>query len=83
MVIIRKLLHYEMFCLLGYIAMYSVENRPTFRRNISPPSSEMANKPTRNPSESMWQAESFHAGFLLDLLFDPEDGDKMFFRNVG
>jgi hypothetical protein len=24
-----------------------------------------------------------HAGFLLALLFDPEDGDGLFFRNVG
>lgn len=25
----------------------------------------------------------FHAGFLLSLLFDYEDGDHIFFRNVG
>jgi hypothetical protein len=25
----------------------------------------------------------FHAGFLLDLCFDPEDGGDMFLRNVG
>jgi hypothetical protein len=25
----------------------------------------------------------FHAGFLLDLLFDPEDGRDMFLRKVG
>jgi hypothetical protein len=25
----------------------------------------------------------FHAGFLLDLFFDPEDGGGMFLRNVG
>jgi hypothetical protein len=25
----------------------------------------------------------FHAGFLLDLFFDPEDGGEMFLRNVG
>jgi hypothetical protein len=24
-----------------------------------------------------------HAGFLLDLFFDPEDGGNMFPRNVG
>jgi hypothetical protein len=24
-----------------------------------------------------------HAGFLLDLFFDPKDGDDMFLRNVG
>jgi hypothetical protein len=25
----------------------------------------------------------FHAGFLLVLFFDPEDGGDMFFQNVG
>jgi hypothetical protein len=25
----------------------------------------------------------FHASFLLGLLFGPEDGGNMFFRNVG
>jgi hypothetical protein len=24
-----------------------------------------------------------HAGFLLGLLFSPDDGEDMFFRNVG
>jgi hypothetical protein len=28
-------------------------------------------------------ATFFHAGFLLGSLFDPEDGDDMFLRNVG
>jgi hypothetical protein len=26
---------------------------------------------------------SVHAGFLLGLFFDPEDGSDMFLRNVG
>jgi hypothetical protein len=38
----------------------------------------------RNQSESRWQAELFfHAGFLLGLFYDPEDGGDMFFRKVG
>jgi hypothetical protein len=28
-------------------------------------------------------ATCFHTGFLLDLLFDREDGGDMFLRNVG
>jgi hypothetical protein len=28
-------------------------------------------------------ATCFHAGFLLGLYFDPEDGGDMFLRNVG
>jgi hypothetical protein len=28
-------------------------------------------------------ADYVHAGFLLGLFFDPEDGNEMFFRKVG
>jgi hypothetical protein len=34
----------EEYHLLGYNAMWSVESQPTFRRNISPPSSGSRNK---------------------------------------
>jgi hypothetical protein len=55
-----------------------VESQPTFQRNISPPSSG-SNKPSKIPAEL---ATCFHAGILLGL-FDPEDGDDTFLRNVG
>jgi hypothetical protein len=35
----------EGFCLLGYNAVHSVESKPTFRRNIWPPSSGSKKKP--------------------------------------
>jgi hypothetical protein len=51
--------------------------RPTFRRNISPPTSGSKSKPSKLtlPPAS--------TGFLLGLLFDPEDGGDMFPLNVG
>jgi hypothetical protein len=37
---------YEEYYLLGYNAVQSVESQPTFRRNISPPSSGSTNRPS-------------------------------------
>jgi hypothetical protein len=38
----------------------------------------------RDQREGRWQAElCFHAGFLLSIFFDPEDGGDMFLQNVG
>jgi hypothetical protein len=44
----------------------------TFWRNISPPS-----------SGSKLRMLPISVGFLLGFLFDPEDGNNMFFRNKG
>jgi hypothetical protein len=41
---------YKEYYLLGYNAVYSVENKPTFRRNISPRSSGSKNKPNKKPA---------------------------------
>jgi hypothetical protein len=58
--------------------MYSIENEPTFRRNMLPSFSGSKKKP------SWWQACCLlHAGLLLGLYFDPENGGDMFLRNVG
>jgi hypothetical protein len=59
---------YEDFCLMGCNAVQSVENQPMFRMNTSPPSS--------------FAFCLLHAGFLLGLFFNPEDGSDMFLRNV-
>jgi hypothetical protein len=49
-----------------------------FRNNISLPSLESKNKPNKKSSAFYL----LHAGFLLGLLFDPENGGDMFLRNV-
>jgi hypothetical protein len=50
---------------------------------MSPPSSESNNNPSKGTSVKAGGKQSFHAGFLLGLLYDPEDGGDMFLRNVG
>jgi hypothetical protein len=65
---------YEVYYLLGYNTVWSVESPPAFRRNISPPSSG---------SNKRRLVTCFHTGILLDLFFDLEDGGNMFLRNVG
>jgi hypothetical protein len=55
--------------------MYSVESQLTFRRNISPTSSRSKNKTNR-----ALLSTCIHPGFLLDLLFNPEDGGDIFLR---
>jgi hypothetical protein len=82
---------YEVLYLLTYNAVYSVESQPTFRRNISPPSSG-SNKPSKIPawkqvasrarvkSSIALLATSFYAD-ILSGLFDPEDGGNILLRN--
>jgi hypothetical protein len=48
-----------------------------FRRNPSPPSSGLKNKPRKQTCRLN------HDGFLLGLLFSPEDRSDIFLRNVG
>jgi hypothetical protein len=62
---------WENFCSPRYNAVYSVECLPTFRRNISAPSS--------------WSSTVCHllANRFLDLsIFDPEDEGDMFLRKI-
>jgi hypothetical protein len=46
-----------------------------FRRNIPPLPSELKAK--------FFTCSLPHVGFLLDLLYNPEDGNDTLFRNVG
>jgi hypothetical protein len=52
------------------------EIKPTFRKNISPPSLESKNKASKNPA-------LLATGFFLCLVIDLEDGSDMFPRNNG
>jgi hypothetical protein len=65
------------FYLLGYNATKSAESQPTFQRNLSPPSSRLMKNPCHKPACYL-----LHAGFLLGLFFNHEDGVNMFFRMV-
>jgi hypothetical protein len=47
---VTKLIGVEVFYLLGYRAVYSVENDLTLRRNMLPPSSGWKNKPNKKPA---------------------------------
>jgi hypothetical protein len=49
--------------------------------DISPQSSRSKNKQSNKPREVVGKLK--FVGFLFGLLFDPEDGDEMFLRNVG
>jgi hypothetical protein len=59
-----------------------------FRGKMAPPSSVLKGKLSKKPPQSRQQAEQIsaccllHAGFLLGLLLNPEDGTDMFLRNV-
>jgi hypothetical protein len=64
----------EKKCLLGFNAVKSVESHPTFRRNMSPPSSRSKNK--------LSSARCLlHSGFF-QVLFRRKDESDMFLQNV-
>jgi hypothetical protein len=74
----------------------SVESEPTFRRNMSPPSSELKSRPSKRQTDAQIKLSepssspsfmrcrlkpSLHFPcYLVGLLFDPEDGGDMFLR---
>jgi hypothetical protein len=58
--------------------MKSVESQPTFRRDISPPSSGL-HKPIKMAS----RLDTFFNAVVFLGLLDPEDGGDMFLLNVG
>jgi hypothetical protein len=75
---------YEGFFVLKYniILAELVECKPTFRRNMSPPSSRSKKKPSKKLE---WSTAYYllHVSFLLGFFFDPKDGGDIFIRNVG
>jgi hypothetical protein len=68
---------YEEYYILGCNAVESVESQPTFQENTYPPSSGRRISQADNKLGSC-----FHALFLLDLYFEPEDGGNISFRNI-
>jgi hypothetical protein len=62
---------FDEFYLLGYNAVQSVESQPTFRSRL------------HLQGRRALFATCFHAGFLLGLFFDVEDGGNMFLRKIG
>jgi hypothetical protein len=78
---------YKQVYLLGYNALWSIENKRSFRRNMPPFSSEAKNKPSTRVSCCKHTKQSsasylLFVNFLLGFFLDPEDGGEMFFRNV-
>jgi hypothetical protein len=47
---------------------------------MSPPTSGSNNKSNKKPESACYLLQ---AGFLLGLLFDPEEGGGMFIQNIG
>jgi hypothetical protein len=57
--------------------MWSSESEHMFWRKMSSPFSEIKNEPSKKPVRTkVWYL--LHAGFLLDIFFDLEDGGDMF-----
>jgi hypothetical protein len=63
----------EEFCHLGCDVVQSVESQLTFLRGMSPSFSRLKGKPKKQSSTCC----PLHAGFMLGLPFDPEDGDTL------
>jgi hypothetical protein len=64
-------------------AAFFSEKSSTFRKNISPRSSRSKSKPKPETSRGRrFSLPPVSDGFLLGLLFNPENGGNMFLRNV-
>jgi hypothetical protein len=61
---------FEEYYLLGYNAVQSVESRPTFRRNLSSPSSGSKNKPIKKP---VWKQVASRPQLRTTQNYIPED----------
>jgi hypothetical protein len=64
--------------LLGFDALKPGRYSPTFRRNTL-----ISSRRLRQANNQQEATIANCCGWLLGLLFDPDDGGSMFFRNVG
>jgi hypothetical protein len=66
-----------------YKTEQSIESQATFMRNILPPSLRLNSKPSKKIAKIRQSACClFHAGFLLGLFFNLEDGGSTFLWKV-
>jgi hypothetical protein len=77
---------YEDFYLLGYIVVRSIdvtEEHVTSNFRVEEQTEQQTGMKAGGKLQVAPLPTCFHAGSLLHLFFEPEDGSDMFFRKIG